>query len=141
MGIYDDLANLEKPAPAPRLEVASPAVTPPVRTSRTSIVRTRKPAISTPTTTDVIPDVVTSLLEGVDVTRWRELIADTETHNSALRLTAAERDAVEDLVRDLRRADRIKTSMNELARLGLLLIVDDFRRRSAKSIIHRIKKP
>jgi len=141
MGIYDDLANLEMPAPTPRSDVASPAETSPVRTPRTSIVRTRKPAISTPATTDVIPDVVTSLLEGVDITQWRELIADTETHNSALRLTAAERDAVEDLVRDLRRADRIKTSMNELARLGLLLIVDDFRRRGAKSIIHRIKKP
>jgi len=29
----------------------------------------------------------------------------------------------------------------QLARLGLLLLVDDFRRRGAKSIIHRIKKP
>lgn len=140
MGIYDDLANLENSESSARSEVSPPAVTPSVRAPRTPVARVRESAVATPATTDVIPDVVTSLLDGVDVARWRELIADAETHNSALRLSAMERDAVEDLVRDLRRKERIKTSMNELARLGLLLLVDDFRRRGVKSIIHRVKK-
>lgn len=141
MGIYDDLSKLDQPTPAPPSITPSPEVTPPAHPPRTSISRPRKSPPLTPIVTDVITDVVTSLLEEVDIAGWRELITDTETHNSALRLSASERDSVEDLVRDLKRKERIKTSMNELARLGLLLLVDDFRRRGAKSIIHRIKKP
>lgn len=85
-------------------------------------------------------DVVTSLLDDVDLGEWREMIANTETHSSAFRLSSAERDAVEDMVRDLRRVKRVKTSMNELARLGLMLLIHDFRKRGDKSIVYRVKK-
>jgi hypothetical protein len=141
MGIYDELANLEKPVEALPVESTSPVTTSPARERRAPRAASIKPSSPTPVTPDGMHDVVTSLLEGVDVPRWRDLLTDTETHNSALRLSAAERDDVEDLVRDLRRVERIKTSMNELARLGLLLLVDDFRRRGSKSVIHRVKKP
>lgn len=136
MGIYDTLSQLDEapPAPASTKEVATEAAPRPERRS------TRTPA-RTPRRTDVTDDVVTSLLAGVDLSKWRELIGNTETHNSAFRLSAAERDAVEDLVRDLRRTKRVKTSMNELARLGLLLLIHDFRTRGEQSVVFRVKKP
>lgn len=141
MGIYDELASLEKPQ-ATRPSRPLPSAEPPRAQTRRGSITTKavKPTVSTSVTHDAMNDVVTSLLEGVDVSRWRELLAGTETHNASLRLSALERDEVEDLVRDLRRADHIRTSMNELARLGLLLLVHDFRRRGKKSVINRVKK-
>lgn len=90
-------------------------------------------------TADVGTDVTTSLLYGVSRKLWRERIEETETHNSSLRLSAQERDQIEDVVRDLRRQYRIKTSMNEMARLGLLLLAHDFRQRGRKSIVAAVK--
>ncbi len=40
---------------------------------------------------------------------WRDIVQDTETHNTAFRLTSRERDQIEDLVLDLRRKHKIKT--------------------------------
>lgn len=135
MGIYDTLSQLDADqAPQPRQKTA--AVQPQSPEAPASTPKSTR----TPRRHDVAGDVVTSLLTGVDLVAWREMVADTETHSSALRLSAAERDAVEDLVRDLRRAKRIKTSMNELARLGLLLLVHDFRAREEESIVYRVKK-
>lgn len=135
MGIYDTLSQLDNnPAPQPRQEPT--AIEPQSPEAPSSTPKSTR----TPRRHDVVSDVVTSLLAGVDMTAWREMVADTETHSSALRLSAVERDAVEDLVRDLRRAKRIKTSMNELARLGLLLLVHDFREREEQSIVYRVKK-
>lgn len=135
MGIYDELSQLDSAQALTPKTPAKPAAPAPRR-------------IKAPTTTasrpqrrhDVMEDVVTSLLEGVDLGEWREMIANTETHSSAFRLSSAERDAVEDLVRDLRRVKRVKTSMNELARLGLMLLIHDFRKRGDKSIVYRVKK-
>lgn len=135
MGIYDTLSQLDEAAP----EKAQPVEIPTEVAPRPERRSTRTPA-RTPGRPDVVGDVVTSFLAGVDLGEWRELIGNTETHNSAFRLSAAERDAVEDLVRDLRRTKRVKTSMNELARLGLLLLIHDFRTRAEQSVVIRVKK-
>jgi hypothetical protein len=68
------------------------------------------------------------------------LIENTETHNSALRLTRKERYDVEDVVSDLERTHHIKTSMNELARLGLLSILRDYKQRKQQSLVYKVKK-
>jgi len=83
---------------------------------------------------------VTPFLQGVDLGSWRETIDNTELHNSALRISRLERQSIEDLVILLRRKYGIKTSMNELARIGLLVLAHDVNKRDKKSIIHRVKK-
>jgi hypothetical protein len=89
--------------------------------------------------TDVNTDVVTSLLQDVNKRGWKEIIENTETHNSTIRLSLMEREKIEDVVRELRRKHKIKTSMNELARLGLLVLAQDFKKHRSKSIIADVK--
>lgn len=89
---------------------------------------------------DGMPDVMTSGYHEVDLKAWQEVIENTETQNSALRLTREERYAVEDLVNELRRQEHIKTSMNEIARLGLLLILHDFQQNRRNSLLYKVKK-
>lgn len=132
MGIYNELSELE--SSSPQKSASSTGSTSPKPQTPTP------PPSRTPRRHDVTDDVTTSLLAGVDLAGWREIISETETHNSALRLSAKERDAVEDLVRDLRRKKRIKTSMNELVRLGLLVLLHDFAERKEQSIVYRVKK-
>lgn len=94
------------------------------------------------------PDVVTAVtsdgmtlqLQAIKLKAWQEIIENTETQNSALRLTKGERYAVEDLVNELRRKYGIKTSMNEIARLGLLLLIHDFKQHKQAALIHHVKK-
>jgi hypothetical protein len=85
-------------------------------------------------------DVTTPVRHDVNHRKWRDIIEDTEVHNSALRLTNEERYDVEDLVSELRRKYKIKTSMNELARLGLLYIIDDFKKDKQNALIIKVKK-
>lgn len=87
-----------------------------------------------------ILDVMTSSLHDVNLKAWQEIIENTETQNSALRLTSEERYAVEDVVNDLRRNERVKTSMNEIARLGILLLIHDYKKRRHSSILYGVKK-
>jgi hypothetical protein len=87
-----------------------------------------------------IDDVTTSSHHDVNYRRWRDIIEDTEVHNSALRLTNEESYAVEDLVSELRRKYKIKTSMNEIARLGLLYIINDFKKDKPQALIIKVKK-
>jgi hypothetical protein len=89
---------------------------------------------------DVTPSGLTSCLQEIDLKQWQEVIENTETQNSALRLTSEERYAVEDVINELRRQYGIKTSMNEVARLGLLLLVHDFHQSKKASLIHQVKK-
>jgi len=89
---------------------------------------------------DVMLDVVTSSRQATSLKAWQEIIENTETQNSALRLTSEERYAVEDMVSELRRKYAIKTSMNEIARLGLLVLVADFKQQKKASLIHHVKK-
>lgn len=87
-----------------------------------------------------VSDVMTSLLEDVDLKLWREMIEDTETQNSSLRLTSEERYVIEDVISDLQRKERVKTSMNEVARLGLLFLIHEFKKNRRTSILYRVKK-
>lgn len=89
---------------------------------------------------DVMIDVMTSHLPEVNFKKWQEIIEDTETQNSALRLTSNERYAIEDVINELRRQYGVKTSMNEIARLGLLVLLSDFKERKKESLIHQVKK-
>jgi hypothetical protein len=93
-----------------------------------------------PVMTDGAHDVMTSARQNVNYRAWREVIENTETHNSALRLTRQERYDIEDLVSDLERTHKIKTSMNELARLGLLSILHDYQQHTKESLVYKVKK-
>ncbi len=85
-------------------------------------------------------DVMTSLLHNVNLRGWKDTIENTETHNSSLRLTTEEGEHIEDLITDLKRKFKIKTSLNEVARLGLLHIVQDFKKNGENSLIYKVKK-
>ena len=85
-------------------------------------------------------DVMTSSLHDANLRVWRDIIEDTETHNSSLRLTTEEGEHIEDLITDLKRKYKIKTSLNELARLGLLHILQDFKKNGENSLVYKVKK-
>jgi hypothetical protein len=85
-------------------------------------------------------DVTTSERHDVDHRAWRDVIEDTDARNSSLRITNNEKYAVKDLVDELERKYKIKTSLNELARLGLLYILDDFKKNKLNSLIIKVKK-
>jgi hypothetical protein len=85
-------------------------------------------------------DVMTSSLYDVNYREWKDIVENTETHNSSLRLTNDENYAVEDLVNDLKRKLKIKTSLNEIARLGILHIIKDFKKNREKSLVYKVKK-
>jgi|SRR4029453_5854155 hypothetical protein len=87
-----------------------------------------------------LPDVMTSLLQDVNLRDWRDTIENTQTRGSSLRLTNEEIYAVEDVIQDLERLLNIKTSMNELARLGLLFLMHDLKHNGEKSLVYKVKK-
>ncbi len=88
----------------------------------------------------IMTDVMTSSLHDVDLRAWRDTIENTETHNSSLRLTTEEGDGIEDLIKELKRKLKMKTSLNEVARLGLLYILRDFKKNRENSLIYKVKK-
>ena len=133
MGIYGDLSKLAGTAET-EAGVAAVGAPPPSRSA--ALLR---PARAERVRPDVVGDAVTSVLHGVDLRAWRDGIVNTETHNSALRMTVAEREQVEDLIRDLKRGERIRTSMNELARLGLMFLIHDYRKEGKKSVVCVVK--
>jgi hypothetical protein len=85
-------------------------------------------------------DVTTSLSHDVDFRKWRDIIEDTETRNSSLRITSSEKYDIEDLIGELERKYKIKTSLNEIARLGILYLIDDFKKGKLNSLIMKVKK-
>jgi hypothetical protein len=85
-------------------------------------------------------NVVTSSLHEVNFRVWKDTIENTETHNSSMRLTNEENYAVEDMVNELKRSLKVKTSLNEVARLGLLYIIHDFKQNREKSLVYKVKK-
>ncbi len=85
-------------------------------------------------------DATTLSRHDVNYRAWRDIIENTETHNSSLRLTAEENFAVEDVITDLRRQLKIKTSLSELARLGLLYLIHDFKTQRENSVVYKVKK-
>ena len=85
-------------------------------------------------------DVMTSSLHDVNMRSWRDIIENTETHNSSLRLTTGESDDIEDLIKELKRKLKVKTSLNEIARLGLLYLLHDFKKNRESSLVYKVKK-
>jgi len=85
-------------------------------------------------------DVITSILQDVNLRAWRDTIENTQTRGSSLRLTNEEIYAVEDVIKDLERLLHIKTSINELARLGLLFLIHEFKHNGEKSLVYKVKK-
>jgi hypothetical protein len=88
----------------------------------------------------ILTDVMTSLLQDVNLREWRDTIENTQTRGSSLRLTNEEIYAVEDVIQDLERLLHIKTSVNELARLGLLFLIHEFKQNGEKSLVYKVKK-
>ena len=88
---------------------------------------------------DVNVDVVTSITQDINLRTWKDLIENSEARNTSFRMSEKEREKAEDAVRTLKRTYKIKTSMNELARLGLLLLLHDFDKRKKKSIVVEVK--
>ena len=105
-------------------------------TEKTSLPQVPKEAEALITLTDVI----TSLLHDVNLRDWRDTIENTQTRGSSLRLTNEEIYAVEDVIKDLERLLHIKTSINELARLGLLFLIHEFKHNGEKSLVYKVKK-
>ena len=87
-----------------------------------------------------ITDVMTSSLHDINMRLWRDIIENTETHNSSLRLTTEESDNIEDLIKELKRKLKVKTSLNEIARLGLLCLLHDFKKNRENSLVYKVKK-
>jgi len=118
------------------------AVTPHQRTTPTQpkiAPKTERKALQTPSK-EINRDVVTSPLQDVNLREWRDLIENTETHNSSLRMTREEVFQVEDLLTEIKRNLKIKSSLNEVARLGLLYTLKDFMKNKEKSLIVKVKK-
>ena len=133
-----------EPAPAfPPLQVSpnhAPTRAAPQRPQGEEAEQVKRDANQQEGQPDVVHDVMTSVRQAISLKVWQELIENTETQNSALRLTSAERYAVEDVVNELRRQYGIKTSMNEVARLGLLVLIHDFKQHKQASLLHTVKK-
>jgi hypothetical protein len=89
---------------------------------------------------DINHDAMTSLLHEINLRVWNDMIENTETHNSSLRLTNEENYAAEDMINELKRSLKVKTSLNEVARLGLLYIIHDFEQNRETSLIYKVKK-
>ena len=86
------------------------------------------------------PDVTTPRRHDVNYRAWKEIIEETESHNSSLRITNEEKYAVKDLIDELERKYKVRTSLNEIARLGLLYIIDNFKKERMESLIMKVKK-
>jgi hypothetical protein len=55
-------------------------------------------------------------------------------------MTKNEKYDMKDLIEELERKHKVETSLNEIARLGILYIVEDFKKDKMKSLIMRVKK-
>ena len=119
------------PSPPPRSDT---------ETSKSPTPLQREEPVTKPVQHDRRTDVVTSVRQDVTLRGWRDIIENTETRGSSLRLTNEEAFAVEDVIQELERHLKIKTSLNEVARLGLLYIIDDFKKNREKSLIYKVKK-
>jgi hypothetical protein len=122
-----------------------PPATRPEKTLPKSLVATAVPkainkSAGQPVKKDVNRDVMTSSIDKATLREWRDTIENTETHNSSLRLTNEENYAIEDLINELRRKLKVKTSLNEVGRLGLLYIIHDFKLNREKSLVYKVKK-
>ena len=105
-----------------------------------TVAQEQPPSVNDEKTKKGSDKVITSSRHDVNYRTWRDIIENTETHNSSLRLTAEENFAVEDVITDLKRHLKVKTSLNELARLGLLYLIHDFKKHRENSLLYKVKK-
>ena len=89
---------------------------------------------------EVIEDIEETILEEMDLKKWKDLIENTETQKTTLRLTKAELYSIADMISELQRKQKIKISMNEIARLGLLFLIHDFKKNKQQSLLYKVKK-
>jgi hypothetical protein len=75
------------------------------------------------------------LFDPLTMKAWRKKLSDKTGSNSSLRIPEGEKRPVEDMVIELRRRYGYQVSINDLARLGLIMFTHDFRRRKSKSLI------
>jgi hypothetical protein len=137
-GALDQELFKQKPTPPPiRTDEKSDSKT---YRSKTPSAHQSRPDSTNKARKPLHTDVVTSSLQDVNLRDWRDLIENTETHNSSLRLTTEEGEDVEDVIKELKRQLKVKTSLNEIARLGLLYLVHDFKKHREHSLIYQVKK-
>ena len=137
-GALDQELFKQKPtSPPPHARDTSDTTTPQVKAQATPLSRPNSASKARKASST---DVVTSSLHDVDLRAWRDTIENTQTRGSSLRLTNDEIYTVEDVLKDLERLLNIKTSINELARLGLLFLIHDFKKHGENSLIYRVKK-
>jgi hypothetical protein len=132
--------ELFKTKKAPPSTPTSNTSDPQTHQSKTQTAPLSRPESTSKASKSLHTDVVTSSLHDVDLRAWRDLIENTETHNSSLRLTTEEGEDVEDVIKELKRQLKVKTSLNEIARLGLLYLVHDFKKKRERSLIYQVKK-
>jgi hypothetical protein len=130
--LYQQPKPMPAPSPANIVSTETPEQIPPEAQGQPSSVKNEQ-------RTKENKDVVTSSRRDVNYRAWRDVIENTETHNSSLRLTAEENFAVEDIITELKRQLKIKTSLNEVARLGLLYLIDDFKKHREHSLLYKVK--
>ena len=137
-GALDQELFKKKPPPPPRH--AGGTADKHTHRSTTHAVPLARPDSANKARKPLSTDVVTSSLHDVDLRAWRDMIENTETHNSSLRLTTEESNDIEDVIQELKRHLKVKTSLNEVARLGLLYLVHDFQKHRERSLIYQVKK-
>jgi len=150
-GSFADLMSQSPPPPIvkhekPRQKTKTPAKTVPknpvkeVQGGQIPQQHTEDFSLTHKEMNEVNHNVTTSPLREVTFRVWKDTIENTETHNSSLRLTNEENYAVEDMINELKRSLKVKTSLNEVARLGLLYIIHDFKQNREKSLVYKVKK-
>ena len=75
-----------------------------------------------------------------DVRRLRETLGEDHPVNNTFRYSQESLDAVRDVVYELEVKRNIKTSRNDIMRLGLAWIVDDYRVNGADSLLVAVLK-
>jgi len=136
-GALDQELFKQKPTPPPHARDTSVKKT---HRSQPHVVSSARPGSTSNARKTLSTDVMTSVLHDVNLRAWKEMIENTETHNSSLRLTTEESNDIEDVIQELKRQLKVKTSLNEVARLGLLYLVHDFQKHRERSLVYRVKK-
>jgi len=136
-GALDQELFKQKPTPPPQARDTSVKKT---HRSQPHVVSPARPGSTSKARKPLSTDVMTSPLHDVNLRAWKEMIENTETHNSSLRLTTEESNDIEDVIQELKRQLKVKTALNEVARLGLLYLVHDFKKHREHSLIYRVKK-
>ena len=118
----------------------TPTKTPDNKAPKSTEKTSHSKPVKEPEIQKTLTDVMTSLLQDVNLRDWKDTIENTQTRGSSLRLTNEEIYAIEDVIKDLERLLKIKTSINELARLGLLFLIHDLKQNGEKSLVYKVKK-